>query len=496
MKTEENLRNFEKIIFSHFLEQTAQGEEFLYALDTDTFQGLKEKMKEEEKVPVAELEKDLKRTKDPYWAIRFPIVTTTIQVSLIYDLDNINEAGYYVCLRNYYGTTCFPDDRSIEDYLRRVQEYIWRKTKERFKECNRIITLPAQKTGSGRYVQYPESQRVLSNSKIIDYADTFIKLHLDPYSFFTFDNFCQRVFTFGIISQSKYIAQAQSDVFAKKIIFSFYNQWDGRPTAQIKGNIQRNPRPGFKKITSKNVPQVRVIINSQNKIELYDGNNKIFQINKFLQNKGNGAFFKYDAGFEEYSIMDNHKDFNIDDTFLLLSVDNSLLTDPNFKEYYRDELFDDNYSVFIFDELNNAIIKKFNLQYDGKSAASIFSPIGGIRVLNYRSGRNFLGAWYDFALPKIKLNRDEAVDYVFIDSKEIPVENNTIDLDKLINESNLNEGEHSIKCPDTSPAFFVVEKPINVLPPVSGLPGPEYQVSGSKKLTFTGLKSEVLNDTI
>jgi hypothetical protein len=446
------LTGFGKIVSDHFLAQTLPGCTFLLAIDSETFQALKDKVG-------SSIERALKSTGwDGSSIVRnewICVAVTALQVTLIYDMDNIGDDSFYDCLKNYYG---FPDNQAVLNYLKdscrdgKFQEILWGKAKEHFKKKNRILVIPPPKNGSGRYVQYPKSQMVISNRQIIDFADKFERLKLSPYMIFSFKDFSERVFSKHPVANLKPIegtAYTDRERIAQTLVFSFYCQWDGRSSGEIRNKKPRNAISKTNRLREK----TEIFIQERDSKLYFRQNGKKVSIKTEIYfhelfSSQLTASFVYDEEYDDWQYHSS-KQINKTDRVLILVL-KKVHQNNWYIEKKRDDLSSDEiFYVFIFDECNEDIADYIGFKF----IDNIFIVQGGIKAKSDVGHRaDFLGTFYNFALPKIRIAQGD-YKQIFIDSESITIENNKIDLDCL----ELSPGEHSIKCWDTTPAFFVIE---------------------------------------
>ena len=120
---------------------------------------------------------------------------------------------------------------------------MWENVKKIFARKNRCLEIPEQKHGSGRYVQYPKSQRLITWRELSCYADEFIHLHLELHQILSFNDFCIKVFS------------GYQDEIIKKIVFSFYDKWDGSSTVELREPKHKSKsQPLFMKNRVENYP--------------------------------------------------------------------------------------------------------------------------------------------------------------------------------------------------------------------------------------------------
>jgi hypothetical protein len=435
-------------IYRYFLEKTSAGDPFLLLIEPEEYRRLKEKTGNTDDVDSA-LKTTGRLTKvppDDY----ISIAVANLQVQLIYDIatEKIDDS-FYAEMKKYYPN--LTNDSDVQRYFGRFQEDMWKKVRNIFKKENIFLEIPKPKHGSERYVQYPKSQRIITWKEIIVYADKFKRIGLEPHQILSFSEFCEKVH----IHENYHLDDEQNKII-RKIIFSFYNNWDGSKTEDLKKprHTSRSQQLFFKKRTDLANNRFEFTIKIENeKLRYYFEKSEIFEEavkNQF--NKKPVLPFLLDEEYEDWiytagSLHSNNQ--------LLVLVDK---TRPC--EQFKPEFTTEYYNVYHFKNCDNKIAEFAGLQFTTKE---YFTIIGGIRVINcYHARNDVLGAWYDFALPVVKID-SSASSRVFIDSNEIIVENNCIDLSNLtLKESHekrileSREKEYSLKCTNLSAVYFQV----------------------------------------
>jgi hypothetical protein len=435
-------------IFNYFIENTNPGEPFLLLIDPMEYQNIKENTGD-----IKDVDNALRSTGFLNYVPSdyISIAVANLQVQLIYDiaLKNIDDSFYSV-MKNYYSNLV--EDHDVYLYFREFQEYLWAKVKLAFLRKNRYLEIPPQKEGYGRYVQFPKSQRLITYNELIGYVDKFLRINLEPYQIVSFHDFCEKLYL-----PFNYLFTNEQNKIIKKIIFSFYNKWDGSSTNEIKKQ-RSQPYPLFSK-NRINVTEnkLELTIRFENERMVYRfGKNTITEqeLKNRFKNKSVLSFL-YDDEYEDwlYTIRPLHSRDR-----LLILVD-KLVRWNNDK--YKSFFSTDYYTVYHFDSCDNNVASFAGLSFIPKE---YFTIIGGIQVVNcYHFRNDVLGAWYDFALPKIRIELSTNIQ-IFIDSKEIIVVDGCIDLDSLtLKENNENwkleprDKEYSLKCSDLSPVYFSIK---------------------------------------
>ncbi|MDR2942707.1 MAG: hypothetical protein LBV17_08980 [Treponema sp.] len=439
-------------IYNYFLEITGPGEPFLLLIEPFEYNRLKE-----ETGNIKDVDRALKSTSSTFTNDYIRIAVANLQVQLIYNIDfkNIIDDSFYRKMKDFYPS--LKDNNEVSQYFREIdQEKIWEKVRDIFEKEGRLLQIPKKKNGSGRFVQFPKSQRLVTSKELIEYADKFIKINLEPHLVLSFSDFCSKVYI-----KSNNLNNEEYEII-KKIVFSFYCNWDGSSTKELRISRQRNkPQLFFDKKNrnkfSENEFEFTLKVENEELIYYFDGKKVSEQdVKEKFKNKQKLSFL-YDEEYEDWVY-----------TTRPLHMKNRLLIfiDKHDSEHRRQDFINfsifstENYYVYHFQNCDNDIAKFACLPFITKE---YFTIIGGIRIINCCHFRDdVLGAWYDFALPKIKLNCKNNIQ-VFIDSEEILINDNLIDLTNLILKTNKQktliprEKEYSIKCTDLPPVYFLVK---------------------------------------
>jgi hypothetical protein len=371
-----------------------------------------------------------------------------LQVYLIYSDTNITDDSFYSRIKN-----CYPNLRENLDilkYFEDFQEPLWKRVKNVFSRQDRHLLIPPRKKGSGRYVQFPKSQQLIRWNKLVEYADRFIAIKLAPDRILSFDDFINKVY----IPDDYRFSHEENEVI-RKIVFSFYNKWDGRPSDEI-----RNKRFNTRSEITPNRPESEITIRlNYEEICIYSNGRKISE-SEMMKNISDKLIipFVFDEDYQDWKYT--KKILQAKDRLLLLVNKSSKKYADNFEKMKYGDLKMEYFHVFIFDKIDSEIANFANLNFDKKE---IFTIIGGIKANNnYNFVNNVIGAWFDFALPKVKINLPSSTK-VFIDSNEIVADKNQIDLSNLVLKKNgqkysLPPGKYTLKCSGVSPAYFFIEE--------------------------------------
>ena len=463
METKKILTALGQNIYNHFLETINPGEPFVLMMDPFKYHELKEKTGNIEDVDRAlQFTGSLEYVPTDYIAI----AVANLQVQLIYDIakEKIDDS-FYDEMKKYY-PNYFYENNDILRYFEQLQENIWGNIRNIFLKRERFLQIPKQKSGSGRYVQFPKSQRLITWNQLSKYADKFGRLNLKPYQMLSYNDF------FDMVSINyDYSLNNEENEIIRKIVFSFYCNWDGSTTEELRKPRQRKitralflyNRAGLsdnKKIITLRIENEDIL--SKVSIKYYLDKEEIPEqdVKRTLKDK-NIISFLYDEENEDW--IYTTRPLHSKDSIVVL-VDNKLpWNDKYLKPDFKFER--PYYKVYGFNKCNTDIANFAKLSFISKE---YFTIIGGINILNcYHFRDDVLGAWYDFALPKIKINQ-EGNSRVFIDSKEIVVNNNIIDLVHLtLKESNQKwfigpkEKEYSLRCTNLPPVYFMIKNSLN-----------------------------------
>jgi hypothetical protein len=433
-------------IFDRIIEDTNPGDEFLLSIiDPDTFDKLKEEIGDSQQV-----ENALKSTgrlynvPDDYTAISVAL----LQASLIYFEINITDDSFYSKMKNYYPN--LNENSDVQRYFEDIQEPLWGKVKSTFVREKRYLRIPQRKKGSGRYVQFPKSQQLIRWRELAEYADKFIKIKLEPGRILSLEDFCSMVH----IEYMDDLSHEENEII-QKIVFSFYNKWDGRPSDEI-----RIKRFKAESETTLKHPEKEITISlNYEELCIYSSGHKISEseLVKIFSDELVIPFV-FDEDYQDWRYT--NKVLQSNDGLLVL-VNKSYKKYPDIFEKMKSDCLETNhFHVFIFKEIDNEISNFVKLDFDKKE---IYTIIGGIKVnTKYNFVNNVLGCWYDSAFPKIKINLP-LVTSVFIDSNEILVDKGQIDLSNLVlkeakKKYPLPAGKHTLKCSGVSPAYFYIEE--------------------------------------
>ena len=459
MRPQDILDKLGEKIFDRILGDTSPGDEFLLSIiDPCTFDLLKK-----ETADFQQVENALKCTGRylECFSRRYVAITiATLQTSLVYnvDINEISNRGFCSKLRWYYPN--LEDDSSVQKYFDDIEQgKLWEKVKNKFANENRYLIIPEPpnriEKGPGKNVQFPKSQQLIRWNELVEYADKFKRINLEDSQIFSFDDFCEIVDISG-----KYDFSSEEYRTIQKIVFSFYNNWDGRSSKEIKnqGFIRKNKK---ERQVSHAVPDVQSKIRlkiQDERIHIWIDEKKALEEELLSRSQEkNKVVFAFDEDYEDWVHITKRKKIQNEDRLLVLE-NKSYRFHDHFAEFRHENLEMECFRVYVFETCDFEIASFIDFYFDKKI---IYATQGGIKALgNYSLKNNVLGSWYDFALPKAKINLP--LTSVYIDSEEIVVTDGQIDLSNVTIKKNntkylLKQGEHSLKCKDVSPAYFYVE---------------------------------------
>lgn len=438
-----NTQKLGKAIYEYFLQRTSPNESFKLLIDTYTY----EHCAHQAGISDKEIENLLKGEgtdyiSDSFTALAIVALETKIAYDVETDSDLINSYNNRLIDKLRY----FNDNNSVQHFYSEWQDEIWSKTKSLFAKEKRYLDIPFPKSGPGRYVQYPVSQRIINGTSIIRYADRFIQLHLEPASGITYQLFEGLVF-----NQKEY----SNNQMIRRMIFSFYCMWDGRSFKEILERKKPLTREQIEQKAKEEFliqlePEVKFYVNKK-QIDLL--NNRLnekyiwrFDENPYLTRRG--AYFIKDSDYHDW--LPYNRAIEVDEEVIILT---SQIKFPS----YVEKLCITGEIEVLSAGLYNILILKFKSRESFEDfkipvkTQPYFNLIGGLKVK-----RN---TYYHFALPSVVLTEQEydktKYESVYLDAKEYPVVDGIAQIpDKL------SSGKHCLKLLnswDSSEMFFSVE---------------------------------------
>ena len=372
------------------------------------------------------------------------LAIVALEIKIFYDIETD------VSLINSYNTrlekniASFNSQQEIQSWYNLYQDRIWNQVRQLFKNYNRFIEIPEKHFGAYRYVQYPKSQRLVSQREIILYADEF-KKHLRPHEIISFTEFGQRV-------SFKFVHKNNEHI--KRMIFAFYNIWDGQASLEILENkvaVSRNAETFTRNdINIKFADEeISVFINNK-RIDLKSDKIKSEWLYK-LDNRTHlltkkGLAFMHDEIFDDWVPYSSSLELHEEVLFL---------TEQKTVPFYLQEYVDrgeirirkyEKYMFWIVSSNNSKVYEMCRISLTEKTCIEL---IGGIK-----SKRN---TYYTFAMPAIKLNqiidsKNKPYTSIFIDTKEYSLSNNMLHLP-----SDFPIGTHYAKLWDSTDLKFSIE---------------------------------------
>lgn len=455
MNSDDILIRLGRKIYNHFLQETSPGAPFLLIIEPTEY----EKIKKEVTGNITDVDNALKSTGSLNCVPSsnyISIAVANFQVQWIYNIavNQIND-GFYTAVKKYY--QYLSKNTDILSYFEKFQEEMWEKVRDIFAKENRELKIPERKGPvSGRYVQYPKSQRLITWKELSKYADVFLKTNLEPNQVLPFSDFCEMVRI-----EYNHNFDSEQNLILKKIVFSFYCNWDGSSTEELRIPKGKKSQKKFyinrAEVLKNNRFPLRVETENK-KLVFYDNEIKVSEqdVNRKFKNE-HVLSFLYDDKYQDW--IHTTRPLSPESSLLVLVEKSHYWDATKFKRHFYTKL--GLYDVYRFETCNKEIADFAKLRFEIKK--EYFKIIGGIRAINcYHYRNDVLGAWYDFALPKIKLNFKDNT-RIFIDSKEIIAGNNFLDLANLTFKENYEkkleprEKEYSLKCTDLPPVYFRIE---------------------------------------
>lgn len=442
------------IINDYFEYITPENEEYNLCVDDFLFDTFLDKLYKQEKITKARVYFALRTIECFFNSNEYvSLAIAAYQVVVFYTLDATTTSdAYNEKLFNssaYYGFTYqqywYGGDNEAPYGGCSLQEQMWALIKNKFR-----ISLIPEHMGFGardRYVQYPKSQNILGSSMRtfrIRYADKFIQLNLEPNQAISFEKFQDLVFS-----------KSFTNKMLKRLVFAFYNMWDGRSYHQIlehisKETIEQKAKDEF---LIQLQPKIRLFINkheidpSVNKID----NRYLWHFSEMSHLTTRATIFIKDSDYNDWMPVSNTKTIDPEEELILL-------TDMKVFPSYIEEFVEDNkieiikiglYKLLLLQSLER---KDFETLGINIKPIPYFTLVGGLK-----KKRN---TYYDFALPSVKLNDDvegsESFTSLYIDSVEYNFENGLIKIPE-----DIGDGKHTVKLQnswDSSEVYFNVEK--------------------------------------
>lgn len=431
-------------IYEYFLQRTSPNEEFTLCIDTYTYEHCAKQ------AGLTENEIELLLSGDGIYSVSnsySALAVVALEIKIAYDIETSESLRDSYNPRLVKNISYFYDINEVQQFYRDVQDSMWDSVKRLFATQKRYLAIPKPYTGPYCYVQYPLSQRIISGREIIEFADRFIALHLEPSSGITFELFEGLVF-------NRY--EYSDDEMIRRMIFSFYCMWDGRNYDDIVCrrrvlSAAEQEKRAKDEFLIQIEPEIKFYIN-KNQIDLSKEmiNDKYlwkFDENKYFTRRG--TYFIKDSDYNDW--LPYNRSIDAEEELLLLTTQSKY---PSYIENLRttDEvevLSAGLYKILILRLRNRETFEAFRIPV---KTQPYFSLIGGIKLK-----RN---TYYSFALPSIFLTEKEydktKYTSVYLDAKEYPIIEGIAQIPE-----ELSPGKHCLKLLnswDSSEMFFSVEE--------------------------------------
>lgn len=428
------LEKFGKSVLNYFLMNYSENTEFKLSIDDYTFFSCIENAEISEDELIKSLQRREISFNNPYEAIAI----AAYQVEIAGDVESVTASGtdgYYQKIRDNYPqyVNCKYDSEIMNSYFKDCQIDLWNTVKVLFSSKGRILNIPNDHSGPGRYVQYPVKSHEISNTKLLKWADTFIQRKLLPNQMqITYPKFCEMFFP-------HYIKDSY-----KRTVWNFYCIWDGRSYNEIinrthKTTGHQNKNDEFNILLEINESEI-VFYKKDN------GENILSAqiISPFMYSSTNIIYFK---PFNESGLYESsEKPVELGSEIVLLSEKELLLKEDLLRQVTQK-----------VDGLNiTAYLCKTTKEICSLLKLRIQSATPPIRFVGGLKKRN--GHYYSFALPVIEFTEPQTKAY--INTTEISVKNNRIYLEEEFKKSmESKSGAYTLKLPDYIPVNFQIDEP-------------------------------------
>lgn len=434
-----------EIIEKYFINELKLTEEKILVIDKELFESFLNELSKKENKSLNEVQKNLKKglkicasslgQSENEDAKKYKaIAIAAFQVHLLYDIeisgdDNDIDTKYNKKLCEYLEINV--NQVYKEYWIDNGTDELWQFLKEKFN----VMNVPAPKTGTGRYVQYPKSQKpnFLCGKSIKTFLNEqrnlFISKKLKPK--LSYDDFIEKM----------NIKPNSSDIESSvkvRLIHNFYTKWDGSSSVAYKKT------------------QARTIKKPSEKPKFYiEFKNETFTFHKKIDgNRQNSekpfheivsdfsgkmtVFYKDGSWFYEISKNDlKEKEKQIESLLVFYNTKDLIEVCGDCKKNYNGYGItkDENIAFLKFNYdvkkkecvrldcannnadftklLNEKVVERINEKLTTKTRGFEFK--GGIKA----SGEAY--KWYSFALPNILVD-DPTKENIFIDGKSYPLE--------------------------------------------------------------------------
>lgn len=358
------------------------------------------------------------------------------QVKLVGDLESVQSAGsdsYYQKIKGNYPCYKYSDNNEICNGYFSCQVSLWQTVKELFRKKGRVLNIPQDHYGAGRYVQYPVKSHELKNSELLIWADRFIKAGIKPNDInISYKKFC-----------SKFVPNCRSESI-KRTIYNFYKIWDGRSYADILNRRHRNFTPKDK--TAVDTPIVLDYLDS--KVEFYNQEtgeqiNDITILEPLFYSSNNKVFFVQNEDDDFYSPKKNKIDYGTD---FIIILKNALNIADSYLENKITQVVNKNLIAVYVIRFSKEVCAKFDISVVQKPPINL---VGGLKKSNK--------CYFTFGLPTIEFEEPQKV--MFLNSNMVQIDSDKISLGTLDCLENIRKkgGSVVIRLADYLPINFKVE---------------------------------------
>jgi hypothetical protein len=427
------VEEFGKSVLNYFLMNYNKNTVFKFSIDDYTFSSCAKNAGINE----TQLVKSLQMCGTYFTNPNEAIAIAAYQVKIAGDVKSVTASGtngYYKKIRDNYPqyANCGSDMEIMNCYFRDYQIELWNTVKTLFSSYDRILDMPNDHPGPGRYVQYPVKSHELSNTELLKWADTFIRQKLLPKQVqLTYSKFCE-IF-FHCFERESY----------KRTIWNFYCIWDGRSYNEI---ISR----AYKVTGHQSKKNKLEILLEMNETEITfcekDNGKNILStkiISSLIYSATNIIYFK---PFCESGLYEPSKEPVELGSEIVLLTENKLQLEEGLIKQVTQKIDRLNITAYLCKVTNN-ICSILNLKIQSTVPPVRF--VGGLRKRN--------GHYYSFCLPVIEFTEPQGKAY--INAKEIPIKNNRIYLEDWKEFLESKNGTYVLKLPDYIPLEFQIDEP-------------------------------------
>lgn len=398
------LRNFGKVILDYFLCNYPDKCSFKLSVDDYTFSEFANmaNLTEEEII-------QLIQKKDTFcYNDLEALAIAAYQVKIVGDVESVMSSGrdsYYQKIRDNYSSYLNSDNNSICNGYFSNQINLWQRVHFLFKKYGRILEIPKDHQGSGRYVQYPIKSHEMKNSELLKWADKFINRKLKPQDInISYQNFCSLFFPYN-----------QNESY-KRTVYNFYKIWDGRSYAEI---FNRRPRTTTQRdLNSVNTKIVLDYLVS--KVEFFNQETgyeitSLNDLKNLFYSQSNKVFFVQDEEDDFYSPKKNKIDFGLD--FIIICKNEFNIEDSALENRFQQNLGKETLYIYTV-KFSKDICSKLGIETGQKPPIEL---VGGLR-----KSKN---TYYKFALPAIEFS--QPIKEMYINSNKVLIDSNRVALSKF-----------------------------------------------------------------